>query len=359
MNRTSEHTRQAASDLRAFSIRGQSGAMKAQLLRDVYVMDRLAIMGQVTVFYAAPNTGKTLLALWMLDSAIDVGRIDPDNLFYVNADDTYKGLIEKTTLAERAGFHVLAPGHGPEGHQFHASDLLGILQSQIDLKQAKGKIVVLDTIKKFSDLMDKRAQQEINKIFREFVSNGGTIIGFAHVNKHPDADGKPIPAGTSDLIDDIDCSYVLREVEQSERRKVVMFENRKLRGDVSLAASYSYDPRPSLSWMEKFNSIRTIDEQSLGRIQAKAITANKISKNADAIEEIIDAIKSGRSKQQDILEYAARNAVGKDRCRKVLKAHVGTNVSYGEFWTETSGDGNNAKIYALNPGTERGWKSAG
>jgi hypothetical protein len=351
VNRTSNHTSKAIPDLKVFSIKGLSQDMRAQLLRDVYVMDRLAIMGQVTVFYAAPNTGKTLLALWMLDAAIAAGRIDPDNLFYVNADDTFRGLIEKTELGERSGFHVLAPGHGPEGNEFHAGDLLGILQSLIALKQAKGKIVVLDTIKKFSDLMDKRAQQEINNVFREFVSNGGTIIGFAHVNKHPDAEGKPIPAGTSDLIDDIDCSYILYEVDRSGDRKVVVFENRKLRGDVLQTASYSYDASPSLSWIDKFNSIKTMDELALGRMQAQAATMSKITKNADAIEEIMAAIRSGCSKQSDILHFASQNGVGKDRCRRVLKDHIGEKASYGQFWTETTIE-NNAKVYALSCGAE-------
>lgn len=324
------------------------------MLQDVHVMDRLAIMGQVTVFYAAPNTGKTLLALWMLDNAIGAGRINPDELFYVNADDTYKGLIEKTELAERSGYHVLAPGHGPEGNEFHAGDLLEILQSLVTTKRAKGKIVVLDTVKKFSDLMDKRAQQEINNVFREFVSNGGTIIGFAHVNKHSDADGKPIPAGTSDLIDDIDCSYILYEVDRSADRKVVIFENRKLRGDVAQTASYSYDPSPSLTWIQRFNSVRTVDEVALGRMQAQAASKAKITKNEGAIEEIIAAIRSGCSKQSDIVEFAAKNGIGKDRCRKVLKAHVGDTSSWGQFWSEKTAE-NNSKLYALNPDAELAW----
>ena len=51
--------------LRRFSITGSSEKLKQQMLADVFAMDRVAILGQWTVIYAAPNTGKTLLTIWM------------------------------------------------------------------------------------------------------------------------------------------------------------------------------------------------------------------------------------------------------------------------------------------------------
>lgn len=38
-----------------------------------------------------------------------------------------------------------------------------------------------------------------------FTSSGGTIIGYAHVNKAKNDDGNSIHAGTTDIIDDGDC----------------------------------------------------------------------------------------------------------------------------------------------------------
>ena len=52
------------------------------------LLDGLALMGQATVLYAAPNTGKTLLVLWLLIQAIKEGRVDPSLVFYINCDDS-------------------------------------------------------------------------------------------------------------------------------------------------------------------------------------------------------------------------------------------------------------------------------
>lgn len=85
--------------------------MKTKMLADRFVLDRIAIIGQATTIYAKPNTGKTLLVLWMLIDSIKAGRIIGKDVYYVNADDDYRGLVFKTELAEKYDFEMLAPGH--------------------------------------------------------------------------------------------------------------------------------------------------------------------------------------------------------------------------------------------------------
>ena len=71
--------------MRDFSLSGQSQAMRAKMLADIYVLNRIAILGQATVIYAKPNTGKTLLVLWLLIESVKANRISGDNIFYINA----------------------------------------------------------------------------------------------------------------------------------------------------------------------------------------------------------------------------------------------------------------------------------
>ena len=71
----------------------------------------MAILGQWTVIYAAPNCGKTLLAIWHLAESIKLGVVQPSKIFYVNADDTFRGMTEKLSYAEQHGFEMLVPGH--------------------------------------------------------------------------------------------------------------------------------------------------------------------------------------------------------------------------------------------------------
>ena len=50
--------------------------------------------------------------------------------------------------------------------------------------QAKGVIIILDTLKKFTDLMQKKEATQFGIISRGFVAAGGTLICLAHTNKH-------------------------------------------------------------------------------------------------------------------------------------------------------------------------------
>ena len=56
-------------------------------------------------------------------------------------------------------------------------------------------MIILDTLKKFTDLMNKKASSEFGKLARTFVGAGGTIIALAHTNKNKDEEGKGVTGG--------------------------------------------------------------------------------------------------------------------------------------------------------------------
>ena len=61
--------------LHGFSITGNSAAMRKQMLDDVFVLRDLALLGQWTLLYAAPNTGKTLITLWLIAEALEISKL--------------------------------------------------------------------------------------------------------------------------------------------------------------------------------------------------------------------------------------------------------------------------------------------
>ena len=77
--------------------------------------------------------------------------------------------------------------------------------------------------------MDKAATSHFTALMREFIMKGGTLIALAHINKHLQ-DGQAVPSGTSDILDDLDCVYVLQTVTSDADigRRIVEFTNRKL-----------------------------------------------------------------------------------------------------------------------------------
>lgn len=106
--------------------------------------------------------------------------------------------------------HVIAPHH----NGFDIGQIAALMSSMGQDGTARGVVFVLDTLKKFTDLMNKRSASDFGQVAPGFVSGGGTLIALAHTNKHPDFDGKRIPSGTSDIVDDTDCCFVINKLSK-------------------------------------------------------------------------------------------------------------------------------------------------
>jgi len=111
-----------------YSLRGRSDELEKSVADSVHVLGEFALLGQATILYAAPNTGKTLIALSLLTDAVKEGRVDPSKVYYLNMDDTSQGLLEKVRIADEFGFHMLAEGH----RDFSASEFLSIVRGLIE-----------------------------------------------------------------------------------------------------------------------------------------------------------------------------------------------------------------------------------
>ena len=332
--------------LSKFSLRGESKLMEEKMLLDTFVLDRIAILGQATTIYAKPNTGKTLLTLWMIIESIKAGRVNGDDVYYVNADDNYKGLVHKTRLAEKYGFHILSPQH----KGFDAAELQGYMRQMIDDGTASGKIIILDTLKKFTNLMDKTKGSEFMNRAREFVSNGGTLIMLAHTNKRRDRDNKVVFGGTSDIVDDCDCVFTLDEVSRGDDVKSVLFENMKCRGDVATEIALSYSMAEGASYENRLESIEIADKAKTEK--AKIEKANSIARERDydVIKALTEFITNGVNQKTELVK-AANDYCGTSKARliRTLEKYEGKNFLNGDLWYQQAG-AKNLKTYHLLTG---------
>ena len=328
-------------DLSQFSLNGKSQAMRSKMMADKYVLGRIAILGQATAIYAKPNSGKTLLTLHLLIESVAAGNINGADVFYINADDTYKGLVQKLELAEKYGFWMLAPGHG----NFDSDMLLRILQKMIEEGTATGKVLILDTLKKFTDIMDKRVSSDFGKVMREFVSHGGTLIMLAHTNKNRDTNGKVVFSGTSDIVDDADCAYTLDATDTGSDTKTVLFENFKQRGDVAREVAYTYSTTEKQSYLDLLASVCELDEAKKQAHQDHARIVQMLERNTDIIEAITEALDSGVCLKTDLIDQASKaSGISKPKIGKALDAHTGKEWQSGHRWYVTKAE-KNAKIY--------------
>jgi hypothetical protein len=316
--------------------------MREKMLVDKFILGRLAILGQITQLYAPPNAGKTLLTIWLLRQAIEAGDINAEDVFYINADDNYKGLVEKIAIAEDLGFHMLAPSH----NGFEPDKFSDYLKMMVDENTARGKVAILDTSKKFIDVMSKDKQSEFGKRLREFALHGGSVIMLGHTNKHRGADGKLIPGGTTDLVDDADCVYILDyNKKPSTGENTVVFENIKSRGDVEQTASYCYERRSGHGYDGLLATVRLATAEETSEARKAAAMETLLQKNHESINAILDAMKGGLSLKTEIIKDAAERAsANKPAIARVLVQHTGDNYIGGHRWSLTIGE-SNSHIY--------------
>lgn len=315
-----------ANPLLAYSLRGQLDELKKRAVDSVPFLGKVALLGQWTVFYAAPNTGKTLITLNLLARAVADGRVDPDKVFYVNMDDSSTGVCEKVAIAEQYGFHTIAGGE----HNFKPAVLVDSLSELVRTKTAKGCVVVIDTLKKFVDLMQKSECTQFGVIARSFVQAGGTLVALAHTNKKSGEDGKAVYGGTADIVQDCDCMYVMTATKESTGDQVlVRFENQKKRGDVDPVVLYRYLDRAGVTYQDRFDSVTLVGEAE----QAQALAAAMMVKDYDLIQFVVATLrKSSMNKTNLMLKLMETFKISRNAALDVIGRYCGDTAEH-HLWS--------------------------
>lgn len=165
----------APNPLARYSITGKLDELRRMAKEEKPLLGSLALHGQFTVLFAAPNSGKTLITFRLILDAIADGRVDAPSVYYLDMDDTMTGLIEKAEIAEEAGFHLLGDGH----LDFRREKFIELLEQIIADRLASDTVIILDTLKKFISVMNKEEGSSFGRLIGRFSGHGGTIIALA------------------------------------------------------------------------------------------------------------------------------------------------------------------------------------
>ncbi|MBJ6802065.1 PriCT-2 domain-containing protein [Geomonas propionica] len=316
------------------------GELERNAVDEVSVLGNLALMGQATVIYAKQNTGKTLVTLHLIVEGIKSRKFDPSKLIYLNMDDDSRGLVVKARIAQEYGFQMVADGY----NDFKAREFRTAMEAMITTDAAKGVILILDTLKKFVDTMHKAKSTEFTKAVRRFILKGGTVIALSHTNKNPGKDGKIQYSGTTDIIDDFDCGYILTTIvnDTNRKEKVVEFERIKGRGTVALAAAYSYSIEDSVSYDDLLLSVQEVDHERLTPLKQAAMELT----DAEIITVLEGCIKEGINLKMKLVSAASeRAAVSQRAALKVLEKYTGNDPIIHRWGFAVRERG--AKVYEL------------
>ena len=182
---------------------------------------KMVAMTELSVVYGSPGSGKTLVTLSDIRRSILDKTIKGEDVVYVNLDDSAIGLAEKAEIL--AGLKI---------KMIKEFDLM-MLYSMIDENVAKGKVIIIDTVKKIVNLMDKAQVADLMKHLKKFTHAGGTVILIAHANKNLGSDGFPVLEGVGDLKNDADCV-----VRVQRHKDIITMTNEKNRSYVELEAIF-------------------------------------------------------------------------------------------------------------------------
>ena len=300
-----------------FTLQGEAAALDKMAITQIPLLGKFCLTGQGTVLCAPPNAGKTLITLALLIEAIDADRIAGDDVFYVDADDTITGVAEKVRLLDEYGVHVVAEGF----KGFTATLLIGALEEMTSDGTAHGKFLILDTFKKFTQPMSKPETSRFTAVVRRFVLAGGTLLCLSHTNKHADASGKNVFAGVSDIIDDLDCAYIIDVKSGKDGDKIAQFTNKKRRGNVPDAVAYAYSPQPDISYIERMTSVHETDEFEDGGDTDR----DHETSDGDIVITITGVIRhdASQGKMAIVRSVAKIASVSKRRVAKLLEQHTG------------------------------------
>ena len=319
----------------------------ADLGEEVYctpLLGGIALSGQATVVYSPPNSGKTLTMLYLVREAVEEGRLQSDRTYVINADDSLEGVHEKRALLAERGVHMLVPGK----QGFDSASLLTSMREMIERDQCKDVLIIVDTLKKFVDLMDKRSAADFGTMVRQFVLAGGTFFALAHTRKNEGSDGNLVYTGTTDIPEDFDGACLL--VPLSERgalgEKLVQFQFFKRRG-ANVDETFAFDDDPNISYQERLSSVRLVEANEL----REQVTYAQFKSDEPIIQAIRRSIYKG-TVQKMSLAKAVAEVTGKSRqaVLDVLDRYTGKNPS-NDLWFYTVGE-RGAKIFQAHPEPE-------
>ncbi len=296
----------------------------------VFILPRLAMSGQLTIINASYNAGKTLLCCWLL-SQRDQQATTSQRVFYINADDTFDGGIEKGEIMRDYGIQFLIPGQ----RGFSVEMFKQLLERAIDSRSAGEVVFVLDTLKKFVDMMDKKAARSLNDLLRRFIQAGGTVIALAHTNKNRASDGSSIAEGVGDFMNDFDCGYVIEVVSSPDATtKTVVFRNDKSRGPNLKKATFTYDNGEAKTWKDRFDSVTSLDGEEAKRTISKIEADRRHYDDIEVIRYICKRLSAGPLSRKEISQEDLTNEFSRSRREKVLERYSTDNGGENRVYWE-------------------------
>jgi hypothetical protein len=313
----------------------QLAKVKARLADTKWFMPGLAAYGEITHFYGPSGSGKTLLWVSLL-----LKKLTPEQrrqVIYLNFDDSPHGAVQKMELLNDVEMIT-------EGEADQWIDALLATEHLL-----KGKVIILDTIKKFAAVIQKDSVRKLFILLRKMVNEGATVISLGHTNKHLNEAGELVFEGVNDIKSDPDGLVLIQRFQNpisGESTIIVTPDEHKARAGQSEQAFRFSARDQETEYEELVYSCEELTIEQIEREKKNLREQNLREAFADEIDMVEYFLRENpASVQSKIVDYWKANSdnygFGRPRLMNALKALTGI------CWTIRKGS-NNSKIYSLS-----------
>lgn len=290
-----------------------------------FLINNMIVRGHVAAYVAPGNGGKTTLFMFFCEKLSAMGI----KVLYINVDGSPGDLKRHHEHAVKHKYLVIAPD-ARDGKS--TSDVLEKLHAIADGPYPCDEYVfILDTLKKFVDVIDKRQAKDLYKLMRTLTVKGATICLLGHCNKHKDDDGKLIFEGTADLRNDLDELIYLDSCKNEQKETLeVTTRPDKVRADFK---PISFE----------------IDLKNDRKVRELSSVINIIAKDERELIDLIKAaISEGNRSQKDIINWVkGKTIAGEKKIRDRLLKHP--QIQNPEFTMRMTGRGKDLEYSLIDP----------
>lgn len=296
----------------------------------VWIIPNLVIAGHLILIPAEPNGGKTTVLLYLSGLMARKGF----TVIYVNADTAAAEAKAATNYAKANGFKMLLP-------DFKAGLSVKNVGAHLEkLAEQDGDyshtVIVIDTLKKLIDVLDKRFNKAFFSLMRKLTAKGMTIILLAHTNKHRNEQGLPVYEGTGDMRADVDELIYFLPVKNPDGSMTVTTKPDKVRG-VFEPVTFTITKNREVS-QEK----QAIDVTKLKNQQ------DQQAKDQQSIDTITSILTGLTLNQKDIISKVIPLGLSERNCKAILTKYSDQQTELPVIWSTKRGTGKEV-LYEIKP----------
>ena len=276
-----------------------------------YAYPDLIIKGQLTIFVAMPGAGKSALLRHLSGYFAQSGGLD---VMYFDLDSPATMIGRNATHAQEHQYHYFAP------HMFageSAQSVLNDIAQSVDAGEDMSSLVLIfDTVKKFTDMMNKGKLKQFFDLLRELTARGATVILLGHANKYRDRDGNLVYEGTGDVLSDVDClTYLEYQKDTDKQRQVISTYPEKTRGVIE-PLTFELDlSNWDIHQVDGYVDVKT----EIHNVFEATQKLNRFDPDKTVRIAVNDAMCDGFTSQVEIVEYCASKGFGRNKVLRVLK----------------------------------------